>query len=357
MLKVAVSGTEIDLLRGLALLAQVLYLLGLRPRMDYGTGVVGGRGGGRVTRDWLRTVAEFVPDAGSTRKRHKPTPEQVRAALRELERRGLIVDDGCSRENGLIFFLPYASRDESVQNGNPRISPRMNPRGAPEDSSCNYNVLGGVEGGVNPTTNPTGNPRLSGSIKPNTGGGDARAYARDAGVVSEGELAKALRDRYVNVTSMHPVLRGWVDRGVTLALALEAVEIARRTKSGQLIPAAYLDPIIQRMLEQRDQPATTGRSRHAAGSGVSGGRVSQCEQTRRQGIEHLRRIGQFADDEWADFCREIGEPGRADPLAAADGDPVDADGGAVSASVGEQDGAGGVVGVCDLDPGARRRDH
>lgn len=75
-----------------------------------------------------------------------------------------------------------------------------------------------------------------------------------------GAMARALRDKGVQVTPSHPLLVAWVDQGVTVEKALEAVTVARgRKPAPEQIPTAYLDPIIAELV---------GRNGHVVASAV-----------------------------------------------------------------------------------------
>jgi uncharacterized protein YdaU (DUF1376 family) len=68
----------------------------------------------------------------------------------------------------------------------------------------------------------------------------------------QGEMAIALRDRGVQVTSAHPTLLAWVTDGFTTQQAIDATALARMRKPHpEPIPAAYLDKIL------RQPPAQT----------------------------------------------------------------------------------------------------
>lgn len=61
-----------------------------------------------------------------------------------------------------------------------------------------------------------------------------------------GAMSIALRERNVNVTSIHPTLVAWVDEGFTVDQVLGALAKARETKGdNERISAAYLDPIVR----------------------------------------------------------------------------------------------------------------
>lgn len=78
---------------------------------------------------------------------------------------------------------------------------------------------------------------------------------------ARGAMAKELRASGVNVTPSHPLLVEWVDRGVTIALAQEAVLIARdRKPAPQPIAAAYLAPIIDELVNRINGKPKAGKA-------------------------------------------------------------------------------------------------
>lgn len=88
--------------------------------------------------------------------------------------------------------------------------------------------------------------------------------ARD-GLTPHGEFAVTLMPLGVGITSMHPVVDGWVQAGFTVQQAVEAVHIARQNKPPpQRIPAKYLDTIIRTEAQRRSHENTSGS--HAGGS-------------------------------------------------------------------------------------------
>lgn len=77
----------------------------------------------------------------------------------------------------------------------------------------------------------------------------------------EGEMAIALRDLGVTVTSMDQTLAGWIRDGITVQQAVDAVGIARiRKPRPERIPANYLDPILREPLKP---PRTQSRPKGA----------------------------------------------------------------------------------------------
>jgi hypothetical protein len=101
---------ELTALFGLPHLAIVLYMLGLRPRMDFATGTVGVRP--LISWQALREATYVEPHPGI--KHEYASAQAVRRAAGWLEKVGLIRMR--SRDRQLVFFLPLAETDYSVRN-------------------------------------------------------------------------------------------------------------------------------------------------------------------------------------------------------------------------------------------------
>jgi|GEM_PF-6655434 len=95
---------EDDLLHGLPVEAQLLYLRGLRRYMDYTTAIVGGAAR-RISLLMLCELLEVFPHQGM--KGARPDKSKIRRLLGWLERTGLIerIED---KDGYLVYFLPHA---------------------------------------------------------------------------------------------------------------------------------------------------------------------------------------------------------------------------------------------------------
>ncbi|OZB35499.1 MAG: hypothetical protein B7X44_09755 [Halothiobacillus sp. 15-55-196] len=95
---------EDDLLHGLPVEAQLLYLRGLRRYMDYTTAIVGGAAR-RISLLMLCELLEVFPHQGM--KGSRPDKSKIRRLLGWLERAGLIerIED---KDGYLVYFLPHA---------------------------------------------------------------------------------------------------------------------------------------------------------------------------------------------------------------------------------------------------------
>jgi hypothetical protein len=129
---------ELDLLAGhgassLSHAAKLAYILGIRPFMDYSTGLVGYKR--RISYQSLSEVLEFAPVRGSQRKEQRFGKEAIRSIFKELERVGLI--RWIKNEDRCLFFECLAAhRDNSPEmRNNPRTTPSNNPMNNPEKPS------------------------------------------------------------------------------------------------------------------------------------------------------------------------------------------------------------------------------
>ena len=201
-------------LQGLPLAAQALYLRGLRRWMDYATGVVGRSR--RISWQMLREVMYVEPHKGM-QDTGTPHESKVRRLMAWLIRGGLVEDRGDG--DWLIYFLPLADTDFSDQKKADRkptshdeekadTPPVSGIRETPVETACNVEDLN-----------------------------SARA---------RGEMAKALREAGVKVTSQHPTLTAWLEQGLSVEFLMECVALARVRKPGkQPIAPGYLDAIVQ----------------------------------------------------------------------------------------------------------------
>lgn len=94
--------------------------------------------------------------------------------------------------------------------------------------------------------NPSSLTPDSGLLTPDSGSLDVAPPATKGKPTPEGEMAVALRDLGVEVTSQHQTLCAWIRDGFTLQKALDATALARMRKPWpEKIPANYLDKILR----------------------------------------------------------------------------------------------------------------
>ena len=108
-----ITDEELELLREKPWSAQLIYLRAIRPYMDYSTGIVGLRRG--ISR---QSIAEELSVPGQQGRHHArrvvPSAKEIRYGLELLKKGGLI--DQIPVDKKLVFRLPYAQMDQSVQN-------------------------------------------------------------------------------------------------------------------------------------------------------------------------------------------------------------------------------------------------
>jgi hypothetical protein len=119
---------EDEALSGLPLLAQVVYLRGLRWNMDCATRIVGLK----KRRISLLMLAELAQVYINREIQPKPTKKMVRSAISQLKRAGLI--EHIPNKDYLVFFLKLVIMDKSVQNnkGTPRAQQGHRDKGTPK---------------------------------------------------------------------------------------------------------------------------------------------------------------------------------------------------------------------------------
>jgi len=105
-----INDDEREALRGLPMLAREAYVFGLRPFMDYATGIVGIKRGV----SWKSIAEELYVEPHQGIDSGEPTEKQLRRAIVWLQKVGLLSENKAERR--LIFELLRASRDQSDRN-------------------------------------------------------------------------------------------------------------------------------------------------------------------------------------------------------------------------------------------------
>lgn len=104
-----INDDEREALRGLPMLAREIYVFGLRPFMDFGSGVVGVKRGV----SWKSIAEELYVEPHQGIKGGEPTEKELRRALAWLQRSGLVGPNQADRR--LVFELQLATRDQSAR--------------------------------------------------------------------------------------------------------------------------------------------------------------------------------------------------------------------------------------------------
>lgn len=126
-----INDDEREALRGLPMLAREAYVFGLRPFMDYATGVVGIKRGV----SWKSIAEELYVEPHQGIESGEPTEKQLRRAIVWLQKVGLLSENHGERR--LIFELLRASRDQSARNkeGSKRADQAGRPSNMPQPSN------------------------------------------------------------------------------------------------------------------------------------------------------------------------------------------------------------------------------
>lgn len=105
-----INDDEREALRGLPHLARLTYAFGLRPFMDYSTGIVGLKRG----ISWKSLAEELYVEPHQGIKGGEPSEKELRRALVWLQKVGLVGPNQAERR--LVFPLLLAQRDQSARN-------------------------------------------------------------------------------------------------------------------------------------------------------------------------------------------------------------------------------------------------
>jgi hypothetical protein len=290
---------EDELLAGLPLIAQVLYLRGLRMWMDRATGLVGVRRG--ISWQMLMEVLYVEPHSGLS-DTGTPDKKKVRRALEWLVKAGLVERRG--NVDAIVFYLPQARRDENGQKQptpNPVLSHPNQP--APVDK-CGKSLIDSSENAVldgatrhcpdsarfsqpdiphksiiNTEVLTSSSSKISSSVAPvdNSlllpGGKPVSRPVQIAVLVRKWE---AEHSRIAALTGSHPKVLAWAEAGLTddqLADAYSAAVADRDAKKDtRPISAGFLDVFIAKVL---NPPVAV----QGVGSGSAGGRQGPWHQS------------------------------------------------------------------------------
>ncbi|MEW8253749.1 MAG: hypothetical protein AB2747_05305 [Candidatus Thiodiazotropha taylori] len=247
------NDSEQAALRGLSLLARVIYLQVFRWRMDFATGIVGGLG--RKLNYWaIAEEVDFIPDKGSHDPANKPTIGKMRAAIRQLIRAGLVEDAGSSRDNGLIFRCLLADTDISAQ--------KMNDTGTTQERHSESNTGNGSDNNGLDCANDTGTTQERHSMSdtpPVSGISDTNSVAAEevyprARVDQRNSIIAALHRHFsdyqsqLSMPALDLMVDSWVAQGVHGQHVEQAVQSIRQRASGFSCGPMYLrDAVIDVM--------------------------------------------------------------------------------------------------------------
>lgn len=247
--------------------AKLLYLLGLRPYMDYRTAIVGKAR--RISYQQLHEVLEFIPLPGSQRGKGDYTQSAIRNLIIELERMGL-VRRLPNDHRALFLECLVADREDASKNRNVRGTSQSSVRGTTDINPCvgkgfDVSAMGSSDTccSARSVTPPvSGKPSISGIA----------AAAQQRAVVDEmpalllpDEMAAWLRaaekrrGKIVRVSDADALLKAWSLEGVGAEelKAAHAAAVADREARGE--PAPITPGFLRVFLDRARVRAGVGR--------------------------------------------------------------------------------------------------
>ena len=259
-----INDEERESLRGLPMLAREIYVFGLRPFMDYRTGLVGERRG----ISWKSIAEELYVEPHQGIKGGEPSEKELRRALTWLQKVELVGPNQAERR--LIFQLLKASRDQSARN-------KVGSKWADEEGS----YVGGLEpNNHGPYTEEEGREVGGGESSkvgtpPVTGDNHTVPSARDDFETpsTAGQWCQFfIRERrfqmhVVQTAKTMPLFAQWVERRITTSQVRTAMETAD-AKLGAVpdTPLYYRNFLEQLLVEtQRLSLAQEQRDEHTTG--------------------------------------------------------------------------------------------
>lgn len=130
MVGIQLNSDELNALAGLPSLHVHLYVLAIRQKMDFKSGIVGAKKGCYISWQYLHEAVWINPEAGITYK--QPTKNQLRRAVKKLEKKGLLTV--LSDEKHLVFKCLLAITDNSAQNqADRKTTPRPTEKQHPQN--------------------------------------------------------------------------------------------------------------------------------------------------------------------------------------------------------------------------------
>lgn len=251
--------------------AKVLYVVGVRPRMDFGTGIVGKVR--RVSYQTFHEDLEYLPPHGSKREARGYSVAAIRALLEELVRAGLI--RRLPNDKGLIFLeCLCADRRDASKNVNDRGTTHKNDRVNDTLKPSDTNGCGVVNDTMNDSMNRVVNntPQVSG--KPVytskaaailTSPVDNFAALLFEDVVDWLKTAEKRRGKIMAIAASDQHIKSWVCRGVDAETLAEAHALAvaarERDHCEQPVYTGFVNRFIDEALAKR-------KAWHQSASGI-----------------------------------------------------------------------------------------
>lgn len=288
MASITINDVEDDALQGLPWDAQILYMRGLRRQMDFRSGEVGRRH--RVSWRGFSDVL-FVEQHQGCEDTGKTGVDRLKRAARWLVRAGLVEMRSVKAEKHLIFFLPLADRDQSVQN-----KPARNPPDLPAPVETAPDMGFEDNPAYQETHKPAQYPVSGKNIRNGKYHGESIAReeidldAYDLDVAADPPLKKAstgiqvdhhvsphvalavfLRQLNIEVTAMHPFCHQWVtELDVSTHECMAAADVCKRYLGNAKIPAKYFDQVLRSQRKKKSTPSINDK-RKATYERIAGG--------------------------------------------------------------------------------------
>ena len=289
---------EDDALQGLPHLAQMIYLRCLRRYMDYVTGVVGQVR--RISWQMMGEVTEIVRDAQSTLPDYRATNKELRSAIDQLVRVGLVIriakQNPENKFEPQCYLLPLASINSNQHHDPPDFCPENGSTGSIRlkyEGQKRGKGTGAKEGQVISNCNLTKTQENNSDRGAKRGGGmrgnhqitdidrqiDRQIDAREA--QNLGKAIQLLVDGGVYSSAAikiehRIIIRNLLKAGATRKIFIQAMDRANLVKQGKPYSIFYLQPIVRQLLaglENNDggQHATRKLSRQSSAGIVAEG--------------------------------------------------------------------------------------
>lgn len=302
-----INDDEREALRGLPILAREIYVFGLRPFMDYRTGLVGERRG----ISWKSIAEELYVEPHQGIKGGEPSEKELRRALTWLQKVELVGQNQAERR--LIFQLLKATRDQSVRN-------KVGSKWADEPGS----YVGGLEpNNHGPYTEEEGREVRGGESSkvgtpPVTGDNHTVPSARDDFETpsTAGQWCQFfIRERrfqmhVVQTAKTMPLFAQWVERRITTSQVRTAMETAE-AKLGAVpdTPLYYRNFLEQLLLET--QRLSLAQEHRDEDSQRQFGNTAARSRSGQRSLSAVEQVDLAIDEQRASLAKACGASGAA----------------------------------------------
>ena len=220
--------------------ARLVYLLGVRPFMDFKTGITGKVR--RISYQGLHEVLEFIPEPGSQREKVDLSVKALRCLIDELERAGL-VKRLPNDARALVLECLVADREDAAKN--------RKGRGGADLKASNgkdFTVSDGGRKGIPPVSGkPIGIPKAAALL---TDPVDNFAAMRFNEIVLWLKAAEKRRGKIVSVQVGDEHIKSFVCSGVSTETLSEAHALAVADRAKQNNPAPISSGFLRVFVEK-----------------------------------------------------------------------------------------------------------